>query len=222
MGRAIIGVGVLGLVGALAWFMFTREPGGREAKPVPGVKVADATDRRVPVPPLPAPKAPATEAPMPVKAPPSVFEPTPVEEPVEAEQGPFEVRLGKHTIQVRGTDPALRTLVDIELLAVTPTVETRNELTRRRRELVRMLFFLASHRTAESVALPEAERVFADDLLERMRNVIRTGELTELRITGWKVYSRAVGDTPENAPAVPPENPTENPTEVPTEMPVTP
>lgn len=192
--RPLIGLGAAGLI-ALGVWMFTREPEGRDANPVGKVKVLDAPDRREPPPP-PAPKAPATAAPMPL---PQVAEseaPEPEVPPAEEEKGPFEVRLGKHTVQVRSDDPAVRTLVDIELVGVTPTVETRNELARRRRELVRMLFFLASHRTSVSIALPEAERVFADDLLERMRNVVRTGELTELRVVSWKVYERAVVDEP--------------------------
>jgi flagellar basal body-associated protein FliL len=187
--RALIGLVAVALVALTVW-MFTRDPGGREANAVAPVKVLDAPARRAPEVPPPAPRAPATAAPMPVKEPPTLLAPEPVEEPVEAEQGPFEVSLGKHTIQVRSDDPSVRSMVDIELVAVTPTATTRNELGRRRRDVVRMLFFLASHRTSESVALAEADRVFADDLLERLRNVIRTGEITELKVVSWKIYER--------------------------------
>lgn len=194
MNRALLAVGGAGLLGLAVW-AFTREPGARPAGPVAPVTVKDTPqpDRRPPVPDLPAPKAPATAAPMPPKVAGTVI---PAPEPeVEVAQGPFEVRLGKHTLQVRGEDPGLRTLVELELVAVTATQETQREMSRRRAELVRMLFFLGSHRAEAAIRLPEAETVFASDLLERFRNAVRSGEILELKISNWRVYQR---------PALPP------------------
>ena len=100
------------------------------------------------------------------------------------EKGPFEIELGEHKVLLRQRDGRYLRMVPV---LVTSKPVTRDEIRRRRRELVRMLFFLVSHRDADSVADADGEARLAADLKERFGNVIRTGPIDRLAFRTFEV-----------------------------------
>ncbi|MCA9538864.1 MAG: flagellar basal body-associated FliL family protein [Myxococcales bacterium] len=100
------------------------------------------------------------------------------------EKGPFEIEIGEHKVLLRQRDGRYLRMVPV---LVTSKPVTRDEIRRRRRELVRMLFFLVSHRDADSVADADGEARLAADLKERFGNVIRTGPIDRLAFRTFEV-----------------------------------
>lgn len=183
-----LALAALVVAGAVAFYVFFQ-PSAREVTP-PQVVVKQ-----------PEPAPPVEPEPPPVAPPPAPREPPPPEAPdagrrvaapaapdaAVAEKGPFAVELGEHRIALRGEPP--RDLhVGLRLWTDNPT--TRQEIVRRRRELVRMLFFLGSHRQADGASGADGQARFADDLLERYRNVVKTGPVDRLELTRYEVLPR--------------------------------
>lgn len=182
MPRALLVVVVLIAAAAAALLLFWR-PSGRPAAPleVPPPVSAPAPSsiaRLEPVAPPSAP-TPATEA-----APPGV-ETITADAAVEPPKGPFEVDLGRHTIHL--DDPVQRRVLNVRATLVVEQFATSKEVRRRREELVRMMFFLGTHRVPEGAMGPEGRARFRDDLLERYRNVIRSSRVVDLTFSEYEV-----------------------------------
>ncbi len=110
--------------------------------------------------------------------------------------GPVTVDLGGHTLYLK--DPTEGRVARLRLKVVGHNEAVAREVRLRRSELLRMLYFLASHREAEG-ALGEAGRDrFASDLLDRFRNVVRTGPIDELQFEGYEVVPRPAPGHPQH------------------------
>lgn len=126
-----------------------------------------------------------------------VEQPEAKDEAVEPPQGPFTIDLGHHTIHLK--DDERKRVARFKLLLVTQTDTTRVEIRRRRRELVRMAYFLGSKRQADGAMGAAGKRRFERDLQERFQNVVRTGSIDSLTLENYRLESRAVdaGVAPE-------------------------
>ena len=135
--------------------------------------------------------------PAPPPAPPAIAAADAGPEPdAAAEQGPYRVDLGEHSILLAERDGRF---LRVGLQLVTPTLEGRAELIRRRRELIRMLYFLASKRSADAIELPGAEARFEDDLAPRYQNAVRSGAIADIEFTRFEMERRAI-PTPDAGP----------------------
>ncbi len=182
MNRLPIGIAAVALLGAVLFFSLYN-PEGRSAAKV-GEATLDVVDLGPPIEPIvPArplvKKSPDAQR---VKAPRDAG-PKVADAKAEAEQGPFTVNLGKHKIVLRERDRAL----NVALEFVVRDMVTRKEALRQRSRLVRMLFFLGSHRAAEGAISADAEARFEADFLSRIRNVLKTGPVLRMKITHWEV-----------------------------------
>lgn len=139
-------------------------------------------------PPAPAKAEPVTAEPE--KAEPRETEPDPAEP--ELEDGPFRYSLGNHRISLKERDGRY---LQVEVTLVTSDRETRKEIPRRRRALVRMLYFLVSHRSADAVTLADGPKRLGDDLMARYRNVLRS-PLDTLEMNTFKVVEGPVPQKP--------------------------
>jgi flagellar basal body-associated protein FliL len=113
------------------------------------------------------------------------------------EPGPYRVELGEHSILLAERDGRF---LRVGVTLVTPTIAGRAELGRRRRELLRMLYFLGSHRSAEAVALPDAEARFDEDLTERFGNAVRSGAIADVVFTRFEIERREMPTPPDAGP----------------------
>ena len=91
-----------------------------------------------------------------------VEQPETTKEAVKPPEGPFTIDLGNHTIHLK--DDERKRVVRFKLLLVTQTDTTRVEIRRRRRELVRMTYFLGSKRQADGATGADGKRRFERDL----------------------------------------------------------
>lgn len=149
-------------------------------------------------PPAPAPTpAPPAPAPAPVEPPPAAPEPAAdppaVEEP--ADEGPSRYSLGSHRISLKERDGRY---LQVEVTLVTSDPQTRDEIRARRRALVRMLYFLVSHRSADAVALSDGPTRLGRDLMARYRNVVQ-GSLDKIEIGTFQIVQGAVPPAPGQA-----------------------
>ncbi|MCB9553991.1 MAG: hypothetical protein H6705_19315, partial [Myxococcales bacterium] len=112
---------------------------------------------------------------------------------------PYRVDLGEHSVLLAERDGRF---LRVGLQLVTPTLEGRAELIRRRRELIRMLYFLASKRSAEAIELPDAEARFEADLAPRYQNAVRSGAIADIEFTRFQMERRAI-PTPDAGPDTP-------------------
>jgi hypothetical protein len=100
------------------------------------------------------------------------------------------VELGTHTVYLKDETTEKR-VMRFELRVTVSNAAGAKEARLRRDDLVRMAFFLGSHRVAEG-ALGEAGRDrFANDLLERYRNVIRLGTVDAVELARYEVLPAA-------------------------------
>ncbi len=111
------------------------------------------------------------------------------EQAAETPKGPFTIQLGQHTIQLK--DDARKRAVQFQLQLVTQTDETRKEIRRRRKDLVRMAYFLGSKRQADGAVGVAGRTRFERDLLDRFQNVVRSGSIDALKLANYRVFSRA-------------------------------
>jgi hypothetical protein len=181
----VVGLVALLLLGFLFWYT----PERRAARPVNGPVTAEAEATpgeavgAVAAP--PTARAPASRG----DAPPKLVPPTVDAGPPEP-QGPQTVELGTHTVYLKDETTEKR-VMRFELRVTVSNAAGATEARLRRDDLVRMAFFLGSHRVAEG-ALGEAGRDrFANDLLERYRNVIRLGTVDAVELARYEVLPAA-------------------------------
>lgn len=177
---------------AIAAVVFFAEPEVEPPPPVqpPTVRTVAPDAAAAPAPPRPRPPVPET----PLAA--ADAGPAP---DAAVEQGPYRVDLGEHSVLLAERDGRF---LRVGLQLVTPTLEGRAELIRRRRELIRMLYFLASKRSAEAIELPDAEARFEADLAPRYQNAVRSGAIADIEFTRFQMERRAI-PTPDAGPDTP-------------------
>jgi flagellar basal body-associated protein FliL len=180
--NVLVGVVAVALV-ALAYFLFgtapTRPVGPERLPDAPEVPSASPTVARRPAPPVTdAPEDPPTLATSEGRLDASVDPPT----------GPFEVDLGAHTLYLK-TDPENR-VIRARFRVVVGTAAAQRETRLRREELLRMVYFLGTHRAAEGAEGEAGRDRFARDLLDRFRNVIRSGPVEAVLLDDWSLGPR--------------------------------
>ncbi len=181
MRRPLIIAAGLGVAVAVA-FVVLWKPRGRDAAPI-DVPPADQSAPAAP-PSFAAPAvrpAPPSEAPA---APIAAASAEPDGGPAEP-QGPFEVELGRHVIHLK--DPERGRVLRVSPKLVVDKQVTAKEVRRRKEELVRMMFFLGSHRVADGAEGTDGEARFKADLIERFRNLVRTGQVQDLVFVEYEV-----------------------------------
>ena len=176
--KAIIGF-VLATVATVVIFILLYEPTPRPVAPLVGPQATPAAPQIGPGPtPTPVPsRSGGAVVPPPPSAPDAgmVKDATPSDAMPE---GPFEIDLGRHKIHL--DDPEQGRVARIGLKLVTPHWRTRKEIARRRMELVRLLFFLGSHRRGDGAVGEAGKARFQADLHERFNNIVRTGPVDEV------------------------------------------
>jgi len=185
---AVVAVGVV----ALAYLLFGGAPQravAPEQAPAPlalGTNAPTGAPLRS-APPHPA-SAPAGE--------PDTVTPVTADAGAPEPQGPFTIDFGQHILSFK-VDPESR-VIRTGLRVVVSNAAAQREVRLRRQELLRMVYFLGANRNPEG-AIGEAGRDrFANDLLERFRNVIRSGAVESVELEGW-----AVGPRPDTSGRVP-------------------
>lgn len=177
MQRILIPVGALAVIAIAVWIlMYEPKPGSVvPAAPVTVASTAAPTE---------APEAPVTIAPK-TAAPPTAPEPVDAGLLADAAKptGPVDINLGAHTISMRDSKKRLQ----VELVMTVDNPVTLREVRSKRRNLVRMLFFLSAHRVEDGMLGGEGKARFLADLRERFGNVIRTGDIKDLRFTRYEV-----------------------------------
>lgn len=159
------------------------------AVPLPTVVAVEPDAMAMPVrPPRPAPPVPAFGADA------GAADTDAAQPDATVEAGPYRVELGEHSILLAERDGRF---LRVGVTLITPTIAGRAELGRRRRELLRMLYFLGSHRSAEAIALPDAEARFDADLTERFGNAVRSGALAEVELTRFEMERREMPAPPD-------------------------
>ncbi len=103
-----------------------------------------------------------------------------------APQGPFLVPLGAHSLHLKGGEEIL----DLELSLRVAQARTQKEVHRRRRQLLRMMLFLGTHRVPEGIESPEGRARLKKDLEERFGNVLRSGPLLGVEFSKYQLRSR--------------------------------
>lgn len=173
----VVGLAALALLAFLFWY-------------TPEQRAAAALK----VPKAPEPAAAASIAPGPSAAPRSADAPRTAQPGTPAAVidagppdpgGPVTVDLGNHTIYLN--DPVERRVMRFTLRLTVGNGVAAREARLRREELVRMAFFLGSHRVADGAVGQEGRDRFANDLLDRYRNVIRSGSLDALELADYEV-----------------------------------
>lgn len=188
-------------VATVLWFTLSKPVTGRPAGPTGTVAVVEAD--AAPPAPAPTPRRPATAAPSSAAPPPTPLAEADAGPAPDAEAPPADrYSLGDHVVRLRTGDdsPPMELVVGVVVLAKGEA--TLREIRLRRRQLVRMLFFLGSHRRAEGAAGAAGQARFKADLLARFRNVIRSGSVDGLEFPTYRVQP-----VPEGALA--PEEPDE-------------
>jgi len=143
----------------------------------------------------PPPMAPVKRAATPKAAPAEqvIVDATPPEmEPDAAPPaGPYAYGLGRHKILLKGEG---RRFLTIEIELVMDSAKAQEEVRRRRRQLVRQLFFLCSKRQADGTAGASGESRLKADLHTRFGNAIKSGDITELNFVHYEVSARPAKD----------------------------
>lgn len=187
----LVALAAAGIV-ALAYLLFGGVPQRVVAPEQAPTALALGTNAPTDVPPRPAPPRPAS----------APADPTDTVTPVTADagapdpQGPFTIDFGQHTLSFK-TDPENR-VVRTGLRVVVTNAAAQREVRLRRQELLRMVYFLGANRNPEGAVGEAGRDRFANDLLERFRNVIRSGAVEAVELEGW-----AVGPRPDPSGRVP-------------------
>ena len=180
MNRSLIVAVVAVSVVALAYLLFGGAPQRAVAPEQAPAPLALGTNA-----PTGAPVRPV--APRPASVPDTVA-PVTADAGAQEPQGPFTIDFGQHTLSFK-VDPESR-VIRTGLRLVVSNAAAQREVRLRRQELLRMVYFLGANRNPEG-AIGEAGRDrFADDLLERFRNVIRSGTVESVELEGWSVGPR--------------------------------
>ena len=151
---------------------------------------------RAEAPPPPTASPPSADKPPPAVPPPAAQAPADaaaaeVEADAEAPEGPFTYSLGEHEILLMGEG---RRFLKLGVTLVMDSAMARDEVRRRRRQLVRMLFFLGSKRQADGAEGAAGRERFERDLKARFGNAIKTGAVNEVEFTRYEVFSRPPPD----------------------------
>ena len=182
----VVGLVALLLLGFFFWY--TPERRGAVAVNAPAPASDDDDPPSVLAPAVLAPataRAPSSRGDAPPKLVPPVVDAGPPEP-----QGPQTVELGTHTVYLKDETTEKR-VMRFELRVTVSNAAAAKEARLRRDDLVRMAFFLGSHRVADG-ALGEAGRDrFANDLLERYRNVVRLGTVEAVELARYEVLPAA-------------------------------
>jgi RNA polymerase primary sigma factor len=97
------------------------------------------------------------------------------------ENGPHEVVMGEYSLAMRDTTRRMR----MTLVLTTASLATRNEISRRRGQLHRLIHSLAADRPEKIMVGATGRDRFLSDLVERFANFIHTGPLERMEITTW-------------------------------------
>ncbi len=170
MNRPVI-YGAVVLVVGLGLLLFLK-PEVPKAPAPPAVPTRDVPAASPPDAP-PAPAVPKPKLVLPVE---DASDAGPAADAAPEPKGPFTTNLGEHRILLRERDGRF---IEISAKLVTDDRETWRELRGRRRELVRMMFFLGTHRAADGAQADVGGEQFRADLQARFANVIRS--------SGWKL-----------------------------------
>jgi len=160
---------------------------GSDEKPEPTpVAKAPATPKTRKAPNSPTPPIKRAPDPIPAPSPPDPTDAAPPEVVADAAapQGPFAYSLGEHRILLKGEG---RRFLTVKIDLVMNSAKARDEVRRRRGQLVRMLFFLCSKRQAEGTMGSEGRARLKADLHERFGNAIKSGDLLELNFVRYEV-----------------------------------
>ncbi len=182
MNKGVLIGGVV-LVVALAWLMFLRpDPTPRAPTVTPKTPTAAPVAPDTSPPPVrPAPKTPVAN----VDAGAAAADAGLTVPDAEAKpKGPFTVDLGEHRIHLRERDGRV---VEIHAKLKTNEHVVWREILGRKRSLIRMMFFLGTHRAADGAANDVGGASFKATLEERFGNVIRTGDF-ELVFERFEVF----------------------------------
>lgn len=182
----VVGLVALLLLGFLFWYTPDRRAASAVNVPAPAGEEDPAS---VSAPAVVAPataRAPASRGDAPPKLVPAVVDAGPPEP-----QGPQTVELGTHSVYLKDDTTTEKRVMRFELRVTVSNAAAAKETRLRRDDLIRMAFFLGSHRVADG-ALGEAGRDrFANDLLERYRNVIRLGTVEAVELARYEVLPAA-------------------------------
>jgi hypothetical protein len=173
----VVGLAALALLAFLFWYTPERRAASALSVPVAAEPAASGSS-------APGPSA----APRSANAPRTAQAGTPaavIDAGPPDPGGPVTVELGNHTIYLN--DPVERRVMRFTLRLTVGNGVAAREARLRREELVRMAFFLGSHRVAEGALGQEGRDRFANDLLDRYRNVIRSGTLDALELADYEV-----------------------------------
>lgn len=177
----VVGAAALALLAFLFWYTPDRRAAQALSTPGPGEAAAVASNTAV-ASAAAAPSAPASaRAPISGGGSPSQVIDAGAPDPT----GPFKVDLGQATIYLN--DPVEKRVMRFTLRLTVGNQVAAKECRLRREELVRMAYFLGSHRAAEGALGEEGRDRFARDLLDRYRNVIRTGSMDDVELVGYEV-----------------------------------
>lgn len=182
---ALLAVAIIAII--IAWFVFFAGPTVEPPPPVeaPTVKTA----------PPPPSQPPAPAPPTPVAQPDEDAGPD-AEVDAEAPSGPVVIDLGQHEIMLAERDGRFLQLQ----LTLTAADRTSAAIVRRkRRTLIRSLFFLVSKRSADGVESAGGEARLVADLLPRFRNQVRAAKIERVDITRFRVIFKEI-KTPDGGP----------------------
>ena len=176
--KVIIGI-ALAAAAIVVAFILLYDPTHRPVAPMAGPQATPVPTQVGPGPtPTPVGSPPRAKT-VPLEPPPPDAGTVKDAQPSDAmPEGPFEFNLGRHKIHL--SDPEQGRVLRIGLKVVTPHWRTRKEIARRRMELVRLLFFLGSHRRGDGAVGEEGKARFQADLHERFNNIIKTGPVDEV------------------------------------------
>lgn len=174
----VVGLAALALLAFLFWYTpEQRAASALKVTPPPAEAVANAASSPSPSAAPRSANAPRTAQP---GTPAAVIDAGPPDP-----GGPVTVDLGNHTIYLN--DPVERRVMRFTMRLTVGNGVAAREARLRREELVRMAFFLGSHRVAEGALGQEGRDRFTNDLLDRFRNVIRSGSLDALELADYEV-----------------------------------
>lgn len=183
---ALLAVAVIAVV--IAWLAFFAGP---TVEPPPPVAPPTVTGQPPP-PETPPPEAP----PAPTPAVPPVADAGPTGD-AEAPSGPVTIDLGEHDILLAERDGRF---LRLHLSLVTPDARAARAVRLKRRELVRMLYFLVTKRTAEGVESAGGRQRLIDDLLPRFRNQARAGGIERIEVDRFEIVHKAMQPIPDAGP----------------------
>lgn len=181
---ALLAIAVVAII--IGWLVFFAGPVVEAPPPVkaPTLQPPEPPPAETPVAPAPTPP--------PVEPPPAAPDAGPAPD-AATETGPSWVDLGRHTILFAERDGRF---LEIELRLHTDTRADAEAVQRRRRQLVRMLYFLVTKRSAEASAEPGSKTRLIEDLKPRFVNAMRTGRISRIEVRHWQIVQKEMPKPP--------------------------